>query len=338
MSVGNLMVIGRDGNYQRYVGNLENIELSLPKGVVLRVSMDQSTKSTGIYITDQDINFHVIGDLTPGASERASFYRDMQIFVGNMLKGCEIDLFVTEQVPYIKGSSSSPYLQQLKGFINTWRAIMPSLAAMHSERFAEIHPGTWKKHVVNKKKGKGRHKVKKQIAEDILDIYPELLPYFRTINSSSDYDGFDAVGIMYGYLKDRDIGGSDQVNLVEKVGGSKDYSGNIKVFYKLLTYDEIKEVTPMMVGFDGFMEMYGDNFVKTDPNISWYDNVKKCATARKFTMCMVEEDKHRTMLQWLLNFKETKKYLIAFILRKNVIDSVSDETLTRNFMHEEVSW
>lgn len=339
MSYGRFLLIRRKD--KRLLGKIEadlsQLEPKLPANRIYRIGIDQSTSNTGFYLTDQDCTFHFIGDMSPNGSERHRFYADMRSFISRLLDGRAVDLCAIEKpIPYGSGKRNK-VLMELKKEINTWKGLIPAFRGLSADRYVDVDIGTWKKHMVNPKKGKGRTRSKSLMAEDMVEKFPELAPLLSFYSPSTDYDAFDAFGILQGHLVERNIGGSED-NYVEKIGGSKDFRGDIQVYYKLLSMEEISNVPYFLEGFEEVCEVFGTQFYASDQEISWYDNVKKAATAREFTMTAVESFKHRVMLQWLLGFPRTDKHLMAFIIRKNALPSVLEKDLSQKYLNELVTW
>lgn len=339
MAISRFMLF-KDGQYVKYIDgyaknmSLNLLELGLDNTEPFRISLDQSSSSTGIYATNKSRTFHLIGTIERDTTPLDMYKNTLFLFIRRMLDKCFVDLFVTESVLFQREKNRAlPVLAQLKGFINGWRSQIPELQAMDEERFAEIAPAAWKKHVYNKEKGKGRFNKKAEIASDIVDIYPELKTYFDIVPKSSDYDAFDAVGILYGYEKEHRV----DENL-KRIVGTKDYHGDVYVFYKFLTPAEAGSRDIMIMDFELYEDKFGLNFAEPDAQDSWYGNIRMAVSAKRFTMSVVEDPMHKIALQWQFSTDLRSRVVLAFILRASEVTKSERTYLCGKYLHEFVTW
>lgn len=338
MSRAEFMMVRRDGQPATpFYGEASSMDIRLPAGRRYLIGMDQSSKSTGIYVTDQDISFHFIGTIERNATNKYKFYDDLKFFVRRLIHERDIDAFVTERLLPANRGYSLPTLAELKGYINGWKVDIPELAMMSAERFSEMHPSTWKSVMMDKSKGKGRSNKKREIALDICDKFPELREYLNIVRPSSDHDGFDACGIIHGFRATRNLDGNDP-DAVEKIAGIKDYTGDIMVYYRSLSFADATNPDILLEGFEYQAETYGRRFLSTDADENWYSNVKKAASTRAFTMTAVESPIHRAMLRWLFNMGEGDTPWIAYIVRKNVMLASQREMLAKYYHNEQITF
>lgn len=341
MGIYKFKLIFRDGKTptQGFFGDTQQSsvkiqDLGFPKDKIYRIGIDQSSSATGIYVTDEENTFHLIGDIERGAQNKDRFFSDLRMFMMRMVQGTNLDLFVSEVVVQAMRTRALPVLAQLKGQINQWKFNIPEFEMLGEDGFDEIQAGTWKKHFYKKgKPGKNRFNTKREIALDIMDDYPELIEYFNICKPSSDYDGFDAFGVLQGYLKEHQIDGK-----VRKIAGNKEFWGDIMIYYRV--FDSVQSLTKetLLEGFEVQAEKYGANFAEEDPNISWYSNVRKAASSKKFMITRVQEPTHLMMVKWLMNIQANSFFVIAYICRKNVLSKIELEDLNSRYFNEYMTW
>jgi hypothetical protein len=335
MIQGKFMLIGRSGKLLgRREGALHTLEFILPENREYSIGIDQSTSCTGFYLTDRDTSFHLIGDITPYDSTRDTLYKSMEIFIKRMVKGKQIDLFVIEApLPYGSGKRNK-VLMELFREIRGWKEIIPELSLLAENKFTTIPPNVWKKHIVDSSKGTNRTRSKVLMAEDLLDKFPELRHFFDITDSRSDYDAFDAAGVLHGYKMEHGVKFSDTGAHLTKVGGTKDYTGHIVAFY--LPLDSGKPIQAQMEDFNELAQMYLPEFLESDPEISWFENVRKSATMGKMNMILVKEPKHRIMLQWMANFPNKDAVILSLVFRKSAVTGKLLEYLKSKHFYEEI--
>lgn len=161
------------------------------------IGIDQSTSCTGICIQSIDKAYRVLLDVHRGACvEKREFYRMLQKFLERTVRGKNIRFVITER-PAPKAGYSARILEELLGHLENMIDNIDELSLAKQEA---ILPQTWKHYIVDKSKGTNRSKYKENIAEDLCDRFPTLLPYFLDY-PYTDYDSFDACGILNGFME-----------------------------------------------------------------------------------------------------------------------------------------
>lgn len=339
MSVGNFMAISKSGSLLAHLsGPLEELKFKLPTDRQYSIGMDQSSSCTGFYLTDRETSFHLIGDMVPYGTDRHWFYAHMKHFISTTIREREIELFVREKTLPFGSGKHNAVLSALAKVIDHWRSEIVELKRMPASRFASIHVGTWKKHMVDPNGGKGHSRSKILMAEDILKLMPELHHFFRTIDPTSDFDAFDACGILHGYRAEHGILDADLNGKVAKIGGSAEYKGAIATFF--IPVDELQneDMIQYLGDFQELMAELSVEVLATNEEETWYANVKRAATYSPMTITTVTAEKHRVMLQWLVNFPNKNASVIAVIFRKSSLTGSMLKFLQSRYAHEIVSW
>ena len=155
-------------------GDITTIDIELPKDRVYMMSIDQSSKETGIYLTDLDCSFHLIGSVERKLQDKYRYYENIKLFLKRLVKDRKIGLFVMEDLPPVHRGWALPVLAEFKGIINSWRnsGEIPEFSAIPDDKWQKIMPSTWKSQVIDKSKGKNRFNVKREIALDLVDKFP----------------------------------------------------------------------------------------------------------------------------------------------------------------------
>lgn len=181
------------------VKSIVSTKINLDKNKTWNVGIDQSSSCTGITVISTDNELIGLFDLYRDKNlDSAQFYRELKFFLMAILDGQKVAHLVYEKpIPNAKFRSAQAVLLELKGKLTDWLYEIP---ALEGAKVDSLLPQTWKSLVMNPTKGKNRSKIKKEIASDIVDIYPCLCDYFNNY-LFKDYDSFDSCGIITGYLK-----------------------------------------------------------------------------------------------------------------------------------------
>jgi hypothetical protein len=313
------------------------LNLQLTPDLVWRIAIDQSSKETGIYAIDAEGTQHVIINIARRAQEKERYYEELKFFLKRMVRGVKVEFFVREALPPIqnaKGNYSTPVLQSLIGRINAWRSpdIIPEFAAIEDKYWTSIMPGTWKKHMNDKSKGKNRVNKKREMALDILDRFPEFIHYFNYQNPSSDYDGFDACGILHGYLAERGNG------TFERIVSAKEYRGDIYVFYRALSKQEATNRDSLLRGFEVQEHKFGVEALNMNPGGNLYDNVKMAATKFNFVLSAVSNETEELMLRIMFDMGLDDRTIYVYIVRKSAMGVAQLRDLKAHYPFECVTW
>ena len=162
------------------------------------IGLDQSTSCIGFSMMDTNNEFLIQLDLYRDKRiPKEQFYREVKAFLKRIVKGQKINLIVIEKPVPSKYVTAGNILRELKGHVEEWIYDIPELECAE---FQSIYPQSWKTFVVDKNKGKNRHKEKALVASDLVEIFPLLKQYYIRY-PFNDYDSFDATGLLYGYLQ-----------------------------------------------------------------------------------------------------------------------------------------
>ena len=164
------------------------------------VTIDQSTHCIGVSILGLKRGNFIIMDIPSNNLDTTSFVNKFILMLNNMTYKLNVKVVVFEKV--------------MGGVFTKTKAILTSLLTelksgirfsqyLNNAKIDEIPNNVWKKHIIDKSKGKNRSRKKIYVVEDLCDMYPDLEEYLKYIpyKDSSGYDGFDALGIGVGYLK-----------------------------------------------------------------------------------------------------------------------------------------
>ena len=169
------------------------------------VALDQSTSCTGIAILREDGLERILLEIKNNCGSKDDYYKELGFTLKILFKDKKVSILLNElPVSNPKKQFSGTVLKIFLGHLQEMISNIDSLA--RAERF-EMYPQTWKKYVINKETAKAynqkvseRAKLKYCIAYDLCEIFPEFTSY-RECHFNDDYDAFDALGILYGYLK-----------------------------------------------------------------------------------------------------------------------------------------
>lgn len=162
------------------------------------LGIDQSTSCTGLTIKAADDSFLILLDVKRDKnSPKDDFFRDLRRIIMRIAKDHSFDLIVNEKpVPKREFARARDTLFELLGRLNTWIEDTPEF---ENVQHGALLPQTWKSLVMDKSKGKHRSNIKAEVASDLVDKFPELQEYYEFYHTD-DYDSFDSLGILQGYL------------------------------------------------------------------------------------------------------------------------------------------
>lgn len=306
--------------------DLQDFSIQLNDKTSYMVGIDQSTTCTGIAVVDTKFNFYIIFDLKRENEEKTVYLRNLKYFLGRLFNGVEVSMIIHEEpVPSNYAPTSHSVLTELRGKLREWISEIPALnkAELHS-----MYPQTWKTNIVTKeyaeKIGVPVKKIfnsKAKMADRICDLYPFFRPY-RNKHFSIDYDAFDAVGILMGWLRySRDDKGRP------RICGIREKRHVSMVCYAYITLEELKrygcyanllgnvkwEIEPLLL-------MYNTNYTKHenirmassnwDAVVTVLPNSQISATCWKFGL---EQDNRKIMLMYVFRKGKYKKSVIEEI-------------------------
>jgi hypothetical protein len=333
MAFVNCGVVPRNGKSPTFFRDYDyNLNLVFPTDRTYMIGIDQSSKNTGIYMTDTDVSFHFICDFTRTESDNYRFYEQLRLFVKRIVKGAKVGLFVTENLPPMKYRNSGNVLRELKGVLKTWRVheSMPEISEMPDDRFTTIYPQTWKSKIVDKSKGKNRHLDKRLVAEDICDKFPELREYLHRV-PNNEYDSYDATGILHGYLL-----ANHTTDGYQQIAGSKDYTGDIMVFYRLVPKDQLGNPEVTMANFEVQQINEKSKTMALNKDVSMFNNFKMAASKHSFVMTIIDDLLQSMSVRWQFDLGMNNDALVCYILRKSTMSKKQIDFLRSTMPYEEI--
>lgn len=250
------------------------------------VSIDQSTTCTGICISNTESTFYALLDFQRLSTDKELYKVQLRKLVSELLKGLRVNLIVLEKPLNLKHSKATPVLRDLHKYIKNWKFDIPEL---YDAKMDSIPPHQWKVKVMDKSKGTGRTGNKAAIAEDICDKVPVVNGY-RKRCPATDYDSFDALGILLGYKAQHYSKDGKLINF-----GSAVYNSNMHVFIKYLpkqllyNKEAIKDTIPMKDDLP---------ILQYNTEHSFYDNVKMCCGSYDYSSFIVNTPQILMNLLW----------------------------------------
>lgn len=180
------------------------------------VGIDQSTSCTGITVASTGWELMFVIEFPKQFMDEIELIRKVAIVIKRVTRQTTVPLVVTEEPLIIRQVNYSKNLVKFReNIVSELSNRLPNFDRYDKDQCTSIYPNTWKTHVVSKekvkrdkalakqqgRKYKSRYSDKSAIAEDICDLFPRLSD-FRWRCESKDYDAFDSLGILYGYLKE----------------------------------------------------------------------------------------------------------------------------------------
>lgn len=312
-------------------------KIKLNKKTSYLVGIDQSTSCTGIFLLDKTATFWILIDFKRDDPNKELFFRDLEGFLRELLDGVRVTLVVHEEpIPSTIAPTAHAVLSDLRGRLRSWIARNP---AMENAELHSIYPQTWKSRVLDKAELAGRGLKPKSVfnskfkmATELCRIYP-FFDSYRCRRFSTDFDAFDALGILMGYLKysHNEKGQHKICGTIEKrhktiVGyayvdkNSLSFPGTVDEKLGILRYSLI----PAVLSFNA--------------EYSVAQNIKMASSNWNFVVTVLP-DKYLQPLMWQFDFKEDKgKVMVLFIFKKSYLRMYNSvEAICELFpMHEEV--
>ena len=285
------------------------INKALNKTLPYYISIDQSTTCTGIYIYQKETKLQIVFDFLRTNSAIEEYTRELTILMKFLLKDLKIKLFVMEKPVPSKYRSAGDVLRRLEGFIDSWKIIIPELENVKIEK---IFPQSWKSKMIDKSKGKNRFSNKRAIADDICDRFPLLRSYFSR-GFSTDYDAFDAVGILHGFISNTfDEFGN------RKVSGTMEHRNKPVAFFKYLSMEELRDSNIVYKGLGFKMEKTPPKVLTYNTNYSFYENIRLCSSNTGFAVVMINNAQVYTSLCWEFDIDmKQNHHFVMFVFRKS---------------------
>lgn len=287
---------------------IDSFELDLAGGE-WNLGIDQSTSCTGLCLERTDGFFRVLLDVSRDkALETKRFYRDLFKILAKLAKGCSFKYVIMEK-PAPKDMYASRVLQELKGRVEEWVGMIPEFedAVVDS-----LFPQTWKSYMVDKSKGKNRHRDKLAVAEDISERFPLLLPYYVHY-PYTDYDSFDACGILNGYMQyafnsvgEPQIHGSIEKRHVSVVG------------YRWVDSAKVGENSE---AFSCFCACHRPEVLAFNERYNLHENIRMASSSHEFVITILPKQLLQPFM-WKYDIDiDEDKTMVMYVLRKGKFSS-----------------
>ena len=294
---------------------LDNLSsLRLPKSDGYIVAFDPSTSCTGIAAISLNRDFYALFDVRNDLQSKDNFFRDIFRFIYQLFATQRAPLIIHEHMPpqrYANGVA----LLELEGALKEWIKRIPGF---DQSRVEKILPQSWKTFVVDpnkpgdyvKGKKKRRCDCKNLIAEDVTALYPLLDPYLRC-TPAKDYDSFDAMGIIHGYL---DYAYDEQGR--PKICGLEEKTHTSLVAYRPLAPEILTQPNALYYGFNGCERALDMKYLIYNTRYNLNKNIRM-ATSNNKAVATVIPDKYVPALQLEFGFDYAPgSVCCAYMLRK----------------------
>lgn len=294
---------------------LELFEFHLVKDHTYYVGIDQSTTCTGIFIMDVDLKSYVMLDVKREGTDKDIYFRGLHGVLNMILTSANIKMVVLEEPFSSKfAPASSMILKELKGKLLAWFSQMPQLRQVPIHT---IYPQTWKSKICDVSMNKNDPikysdavKNKKAMASLLCRTFP-LLQNYLNLHFSTDCDGFDACGIILGYIMYSHTKGG-----MPRICGIKEQRHVSLVCYAQVAKSEI-------TGRDALCRPLGEANYSCSPVMLAYntdynrhDNIRM-ASSNWDAVVTVLPAKQTEELCWRFGFvPDNDKAIIMFVFRK----------------------
>ena len=293
---------------------------ALPKKSTYLIGLDQSTTCTGIYLTNKSKNLHILLDYARDGKDKHEYRRELRILLSTLLKGLTVELIVIEKPVPSKYRFAGDVLRELKGYVEGLKDIIPEL---YNAKLDSIMPQSWKSKIVDKSKGKHRFNVKYEVATDICDRIPCIRPYLGACRSA-DYDSFDAVGILHGYLAKCFNEKGERVAF-----GRVERTHKPIAFFKYLTPAELRDYDSLYKGLKFKQQENNPKVFSYNEDLSFYENIRMCSSNYPFSLIVLKDVKLYVMLAWYFNIDLVPgKVFVMFISREHAFTKSQLETVS----------
>lgn len=300
---------------------VSKFSLALPDKYHWRIGVDQSTSCTGICCMDTEGTWLVMLDLHRDQNlNRHEFTRDLKRLLSKIVKGLNIDLLVYER-PAPKAMYASRILEQLLGVLEDW---CYENEDMQNAEKQSIYQQVWKSLVVDASKGhKGaRMKDKREVASDIVDIYPMLGRYFSQY-PFSDFDSFDACGILTGYIRYA----YDAATGLERIHGTEEKTHVSLVGYAWLDNEKATNPVKEVFKFDGAEMIFKPKFLLFNTSKKLVENIRIASSNYDFVWTIIPKEFLKPfMFKYGVDIDDESKTMVAFISRKSNFSNVELRT------------
>ena len=232
----------------------------LPEGRMYDIGMDQSNTCTGIGIKSMDGEVISVMEVINWGVE-FKFYRNALLSIlDTILRGAQIRYFIMEEpLGYMTGRRNR-YLTDLKNLLVKY---FDNREEKNVKKFERTPPQTWRSGLIGKDNPHPKNS-KEACVHEILFLYPlvkHLVPHVKPSTNKADYDGYEALGILEGFLKKHEISNDSEV---VKILGPKN---GVKSALAFFTYEDSRlEEFGELVRF-----IRGHHPKLPDPSIKYYN-------------------------------------------------------------------
>lgn len=308
----------------------------LSKKYAYLIGIDQSTSCTGFFIMNTNMTLFILLEFKRDSNDKEVFYRDLEGFLRELLDGVKVTMVIHEEpVPSKIAPSANAILTELKGRLRSWISSNPALqgAEVHS-----IYPQTWRSRVLNKEALKKRGLTMNQVIKSKAKMADEMclmFPFFREYRNrhfSYDYDAFDAIGILIGYMKY-----AFNENGQRMICGTIEKRHATLVFYNYVRTEELRDPYALIDKLGNLKYAFTPFMLLYNPNYSETENIKMASSNWKFVITFLPKNSI-TRLQWQFGFKaDDDRVMVAYIFRRSFLKKSYIDELCRCLpMHEEV--
>ncbi len=294
------------------------------------VALDQSTSCTGIAVADTEFNFFVILDVINDCTSKESYFNELHQLLRKMFRDIDVKLLIHEKPVPSKYGYTASILQSFVGRIREW---LGNGDDFQIGEIVSLYPQEWKSYVVNNSKGGGmkrgkkvqRGYVKSLVAEDVCDIYP-LANSYREITLAKDYDSFDALGILTGYIRY-----AYTEEGIPKICGQEEKTHVSLVSFLYLPKSALEEEDTLVKPLGVYAETLKPQYKVYNSKYNLHTNIRK-ATSNGKTTVTVLPDSEISLLQMEFGFQtipEGKMVMYAF--KKGALRKSEAEMIRRSF-------
>ena len=306
----------------------ENFELELTNEDTWFLGVDQSTSNAGIALLSANLKYVILLDLHRDKRlDKSVFYRDFYFLLRKLLLDKKVKLVAFEKpVPSGNKQYARSILYELKGRLEEWFVSIPSLTDSYK------YPQSWKPYVLDPAKGKGRSKDKQAIASDVVDKFPILTRYFLGY-PYSDYDSFDALGILWGVLQ-----AAFDESGYPRIFGDVEKTHVSFVCYKQCTKAELDNPNYVRDLFQIAYSGFNPVFRAYNVNYSLQRNIRM-ASSSGMNMYTALPDSELGQFQWKFGVdpKDPDKVLLMFVFKRGNLSARELKVLKTIFeWHEEI--
>lgn len=289
-----------------FANDINMIARKLSHNKKYNLAIDASTTCTGFCLLREDYAVQFVFDYARKDTEKEAFFLELESILKHLVWGLDMNIVLIEQ-PILQAKNKHTrgvlltLCKRLKNF-------MKDIPELYNVKPVDVRPNSWKSFMYNSEKYKGGYNDKATIARCICDRYPVYRAHYKNV-TSTDYDCFDAVGIMRYYLD------SIQNQIGESVNfSSAEYTHQSLVWAKFCKDDTIPKIVfsrqedaPVVVR-------------KWNDEYNFYKNIKMASTGKEIVLMEVPTDFLKVLISLEANIKiEQDKKLYIAVCRKSLV-------------------